>query len=56
VINITPEQIVARQAQTDLLHWTPPPPKMEGPPPELDPKSSGKTPEWIEETILPPEE
>ena len=56
VINITPEQIVARQAQTDLLHWTPPPPKMEGPPPELDPKSPGKTPEWIEETILPPTE
>ena len=54
VINITPEQIVVRQAQTDLLHWTPPPPKMEGPPPELDPKSPGKTPDWIEETILPP--
>jgi ribonuclease Z len=54
VINLTPEQIVIRQVQTDLLHWTPPPPKMEGPPPELDPKSPGGTPEWIEETILPP--
>ena len=26
VINITPEQIVTRQADTNLLHWTPPMP------------------------------
>jgi ribonuclease Z len=56
VINLTPGQIVVRQAQTDLLHWTPPPPKMEGPPSELDPKDPGVTPRWVEETILPPAE
>ena len=56
VINITPQQIVVRQAQTDLLHWKPPPPKMAGPPPELDPKSPDTTPDWVEETILPPAE
>jgi len=53
VINITPQQIVVRQAQTDLLHWTPPPPKTEGPPPELDPKSPGITPQFVLDTILP---
>lgn len=56
VINLTPQQVVTRQAQTDLLHWTPPPPKIAGPPPELDPKDPGVTPEWVEQTILPPTE
>ena len=52
VINITAEQIVVRQAQTDLLHWNPPPPPMEGPPPELDPKSPGTTPQFVLDTII----
>ena len=52
VLNITPEQIVARQAQTDLLHWNPPPPPGEGPPPELDPKSPGTTPQFVLDTII----
>lgn len=53
-INVTPEQIVMRQAQTDLLHWTPPGPEEEGPP-QLDPKSPGTTPQFVVDTILPPE-
>jgi hypothetical protein len=53
-INVTPEQIVMRQAQTDLLHWTPPGPEEEGPA-ELDPKSPGMTPQFVLDTILPPE-
>jgi ribonuclease Z len=54
-INVTPEQIVMRQAQTDLLHWTPPGPKKEGPP-QLDPKSPGPTEDFVAQTILPPED
>ena len=53
-INVTPEQIVMRQAQTDLLHWTPPGPEEEGPA-ELDPKSPGTTPQFVLDTILPAE-
>jgi hypothetical protein len=53
-INVTPEQIVVRQAQTDLLHWTPPGPEEEGPP-QLDPKSPGTTEQFVVDTILPPE-
>jgi ribonuclease Z len=53
-INVTPEQIVMRQALTDLLHWTPPGPKEEGPP-QLDPKSPGTTEDFVARTILPPE-
>jgi hypothetical protein len=43
-----------RQAQTDLLHWTPPGPEEEGPP-QLDPKSPGTTEQFVVDTILPPE-
>ena len=53
-INVTPEQIVMRQAQTDLLHWTPPGPEEEGPP-HMDPKSPGPTPQFVVDAILPPE-
>ncbi|MCH6546786.1 MAG: MBL fold metallo-hydrolase [Deltaproteobacteria bacterium] len=53
VINLTQAQIVTRQAQTDLLNWTPPAPPSEGPPPELDPKSPGTTPQFVVDTILP---
>ena len=54
VINVTPEQIVVREAQTDPLHWTPPGPDKEAGP--LDPKSPGVTPAFVTDTILPPEE
>jgi len=53
VINLTQAQIVIRQAQTDLLNWTPPAPPSEGPPPELGPKSPGTTPQFVVDTILP---
>ncbi len=53
-INVTPEQIVMRQAQTDLLHWTPPGPEEEGRP-QMDPKSPGTTPQFVLDTILPAE-
>jgi ribonuclease Z len=53
VINVTPEQIVVREAETDLLQWTPPGPDEDGPP-ELDPKSPGVTPNFVTDTILPP--
>lgn len=51
VINVTPEQIVVREAQTDLLHDTPPGPD-EGPP-EFDPKNPGVTPDFVADTVLP---
>ena len=53
VINVTPEQIVVGEAQTDLLHDTPPGPD-EGPP-EFDPKNPGVTPSFVTDTILPVE-
>jgi len=54
-INVTPEQIVMRQAQTSLLHSTPPGPKEEGPP-KLDPMDpEGRTEKFVTDTILPPE-
>jgi hypothetical protein len=43
-----------RRAQANLLHWTPPGPKEEGPP-QLDPKSPGTTEQFVVDTILPPE-
>jgi hypothetical protein len=39
VINVTSQQSIIHQAQTNLLHWSPPRPKSAGPPPELDTKS-----------------
>jgi hypothetical protein len=30
VINVTSQQSIIHQAQTDLLHWSPPPPKSAG--------------------------
>ena len=54
-INVTPEQIVMRQAQTSLLHSTPPGPRDEGPP-KLDPMDpEGRTERFVTDTILPPE-
>ena len=51
VINLTPEQIVTRMAQTSLLHWPPPAPaeKQQW---EMAPRSSAVIPEWIAKTNL----
>lgn len=54
VINVSPDQIVVREAETDLLQWTPPGPE-EDQPPQLDPKSPGVTPDFVTDTILPPD-
>jgi ribonuclease Z len=51
VINVTPEQIVNRLAETDLLHWPPPPPadKRGG---EMAGLSEAEIPAWLQETVL----
>ena len=51
VINLTPEQIVTRMAQTSLLHWPPPAPaeKQQW---EMAPRSSAVIPEWIARTNM----
>ena len=51
VINLTPEQIVTRMAQTSLLHWPPPAPaeKQQW---EMAPRSSAVIPEWVAKTNL----
>jgi ribonuclease Z len=51
VINLTPEQIVTRMAQTSLLHWPPPAPpgKQQW---EMEPRSSAEIPEWVAETNI----
>ena len=51
VINLTPEQIVSRMAQTSLLHWPPPAPpgKQQW---VMEPRSSAVIPEWVAETNL----
>lgn len=54
VINITPEQIVTRQAETNLLHWTPPPPP-DAPRGTLEPRSEAKIPQWLVDSVLSPE-
>ena len=53
VINITPDQIVTRQAQTNLLHWTPPPPP-EAPRGTVREKSEAKIPQWLVDSIILP--
>ncbi len=53
VINVTPDQIVTRMGETDLLHWTPPPPGPSGPPPDLDPHSDAVIPDYVADTRLP---
>jgi ribonuclease Z len=52
VINITPDQIVTRMGETDLLHWTPPAPGPDGPPPELEPLSPAVIPDYVAATRL----
>jgi ribonuclease Z len=53
VINITPDQIVTRMGETDLLSWTPPAPSTDGPPPDLEPLSPAVIPEFVASTRLP---
>ncbi len=51
MINVTPEQIVNRLAETDLLHWPSPPPadKRGG---EIAGLSEAEIPAWVRETVL----
>ena len=51
VINITPEQIVSRMAQTNLLHWPPPAPpaKQQW---EMTTRSEAVIPGWIKDTMI----
>jgi ribonuclease Z len=51
VINITPEQIVSRMAQTNLLHWPPlaPPGKQKW---EMATRSEAVIPQWVRETLI----
>ena len=52
VINVTPEQIVTRMAQTDLLSWAAPAPRSAtGERPGLEPYvTEGRTPQWVIDT------
>ena len=52
VINVTPEQIVTRMAQTDLLSWAAQAASSAaGERPELDPYvTEGRTPRWVIDT------
>ena len=54
VINVTPEQIVTRMAQTDLLSWAAPAPRSGAKePPELEPYiTEGRTPQWVIDTEI----
>ena len=54
VINITPEQIVTRQAETNLLHWTPPMPP-DAPHGTLGERSEAKIPQWLVDSVILPE-
>jgi ribonuclease Z len=52
VINVTPEQIVARQAKTSLLATIPDPPKLEGVDMNPGKPSKSKTPAWLKKTRI----
>jgi len=52
VINVTPEQIVARQAKTSLLAEVPEAPKLEGVDMKPGEPSESKTPEWLRKTVI----
>jgi ribonuclease Z len=55
VINITPEQIVTRQADSNLLHWTPPIPPG-APRGKVGARSEAKIPQWLVDSVLEPAE
>ena len=52
VINVTPEQIVIRQAKTSLLASVPNPPKLEGVDMKPGEPSDSKTPSWLVKTRI----
>ena len=52
VINVTPEQIVVRQAKTSLLASIPEAPELEGVDMNPGQPSESKTPEWLEKTKI----
>ncbi len=52
VINITPEQIVTRQAWTNPLHWPSPAPPDKRGDTELATRSKAAMPQWIKETLI----
>jgi ribonuclease Z len=51
VVNVTPEQIVTRLADTSLLHWPPPAPadKRGG---EMGERSEAEIPAWLRDTVI----
>ena len=55
VINITPEQIVTRMAQTNLLQWTPPLPAGV-PHGTVGERSEAKIPQWLVNSVIAPVE
>jgi len=52
VINVTPEQIVARQAKTDLLASVPEAPKLEGIDMTPGEPSVSNTADWLKKTVI----
>ena len=52
VINVTPEQIVVRQAKTSLLASIPEAPKLEGVDMNPGQPSKSKTPDWLAKTRI----
>jgi hypothetical protein len=52
VINVTPEQIVVRQAKTNLLASVPDAPKLEGVDMNPGEPSESKTPDWLRKTVI----
>ena len=52
VINVTPEQIVVRQAKTSLLATIPEAPKLEGVDMKPGQPSKSKTPDWLAKTRI----
>jgi ribonuclease Z len=52
VINVTPEQIVIRQAKTSMLAEVPEPPELEGVDMKPGKRSDSKRPDWLTETKI----
>jgi ribonuclease Z len=52
VINVTPEQIVIRQAKTSMLAEVPEPPELEGVDMSPGKRSDSKRPDWLTETAI----
>ena len=52
VINVTPEQIVIRQAKTSMLAEVPVPPELEGVDMNPGKRSDSKRPDWLTKTKI----